>query len=596
MNKWILRRIGFDYEGFARELNIDKVWVRVMVNRGLTTLEDMRDFINKNPAHIRDYEGLPDIEKSVAIIEDFVKENKRVRIIGDYDIDGVCSTTILVKGLKALGLNVDAKIPHRVEDGYGLNDNLISLAIEDGIEAIITCDNGISAVSAIDLAKANNLTVIITDHHEIPLDIDTNMPVIPNADAIVNPKLNTNTYKTSDICGAHVAFKLICALADKHSDKISEDLLLELEELSAFATVGDVMPLIGENRSLVSKGLNAMSNSRNIGLRNLIKARELTDKKLGAYHIGFVLGPCINATGRLDTAHTALELLSTEDENKAEIIAQKLIDINAERIVITEEFEQLAYSIIDKQAENNGGVLPYQVIVLYLEECHESIAGIIAGRVKERYNRPTIVLTKGKNGLKGSGRSIEEFHMKEHIEKCSDLLEHYGGHKMAAGLSLKEENLEAFTKKINTDTGLTDEDLVKKIIIDADMPLSYPTVNMLNQMDKLEPFGAPNTRPVFAVKGVRFLSGTIYEKNSKFAIYTVTDSENKRRYKLKNWGDVDLFNEYITEKFGKASCDALYADGGVVNTTPVELSILYKPEINEYNGYTSVQFVLEDYC
>lgn len=587
MSKWVLKKIGADYAGISKELGVDPVIVRLMVNRGIAK-EDMKTFLELDMSRVLGYEGLKDIDKAVGILVRLKEEGTSVRVIGDYDIDGICASAILLKGLKLFGIDASYAIPHRVTDGYGLNINLIDGAIKDNVGAIITCDNGISAVDEIKYAKENNITVIVTDHHE-PVKVEDEWGILkdvyPPADAIINPKREDDEYGFREICGAFVAFKLMSALNDfKEIDDISGELL----ELAAFATVGDIMPLCGENRNLVRWGVTALNNPRNLGMTELIKCK-MPGKTVSEYHIGFVLGPCINATGRLESADRALSLLMCEDEGEAADKACELALLNEKRKEITEEFTAKAIEDVARKYNLADGDtdIPDKVLVVYLKECHESLAGIIAGRLREKFERPTFVFTDSNNCVKGSGRSVECYDMHGHLLRVSDILLRFGGHKMAAGLSLEEDKVPLFAQRINEDCEVPLEDMVDIMYVDADMPLSYVTQDLIEQLDLLKPFGVANEKPKFARAGLRILSARTAGRERKMAIFDV--EENNVRYTMKYFGDVALFNEYIDAKYGAGCAEGLY------NRIPISLNVIYTPEINEYNGKREIQFIMNNY-
>ena len=499
-----------------------------------------------------------------------IKEKKRIRIIGDYDIDGVVSTFILIKGLKRAGALADTYIPDRVADGYGIHEHLIERAVNDGIDVIVTCDNGIAAYNEITMAKEKGMTVIITDHHEIPYKEteDGRELILPPADAIVNPKQPDCNYPEKRLCGAVVALKLVTALYEACG--IPEKELEDFLELGAIATVGDVMDLQGENRIIVKEGLRRLPTTKNQGFRALIEANGLGGERITAYHVGFVLGPCINASGRLDTATRALALLCTEDRQKAAKLAGDLYDLNQSRKAMTEQGKEQAINEIETESINKD-----RVLVVYLPECHESLAGIIAGRIRELYHKPVFVLTKAENGVKGSGRSIEAYSMYEELVKCRDLLIQFGGHPMAAGLSMAEENIERFRKKLNENCTLSEHDLMPKVMIDVPMPISYLTETLTEELKVLEPFGKGNTKPLFAQKNLRVSKLRIFGKNRNVAKMTLTDADGVWKDAV-FFGEVDEFAEFVS-----------------VHDT---ISVTYYPEINEYQGRRTLQVVIRNYC
>lgn len=583
MKKWILKRIQADYAALSQEFELDPVVIRVLVNRGYDTSEKIREFLNVDNAQFGNSEGLPDLDKALDALKKFKEENKKIRIIGDYDIDGVCATAILLKAFREYGIEADYVIPHRVLDGYGLNTQLIENAHDEGIEAIVTCDNGISAFEAVELANSYGMEVVVTDHHEVP-------EIIPNASAVVDPKREENTYPNPEICGAFVAYKVVCALlwGGRKPEDLSERenaLKDELTILAGFATVGDVMPLSSENRGLVKFCLEHLKDGLNPGMDALIDETGLRDKTLSSFSIGFVLGPCINATGRLDSAANALNLLMTENPTEAKKLAETLHAMNEERKEITAEGVEEATKNIEEMGE-----LP-SVLVLCLPKVHESIVGIIAGRVKETYYRPTIVFSRTEEGmLKGSGRSIESYDMFAKLSECKNLFVKFGGHPMAAGISMEEQNLEELKAFLNDHANLSGDDLVPTVNIDADMPFSYVTESVIYDLSKLEPYGARNEKPVFARKDVTFVDGRLVGSNKDVGIYTVKEaSSGDRIFKLKLFRGTAEFHAYLDEKFGAGTAEGLY------RRQPVTLKVAYYPDLNEFRGEVNVEFVMTDY-
>ena len=584
MKNWILLRKSADYAGLSKELNIDPVAVRIMVNRGLTDVEDMKSFLSSDISKSFSYKGLPNIEKAVAKIKEAKEKNLKTLIVGDYDADGVCASVILMKGLKLFGLDCDYVIPNRVSDGYGINENIVKNAHSDGFGFIITCDNGISARASIDLAVDLGLEVVVTDHHTV-----TESEVPTRTEVIVNPKLSTNEYPFEDICGAQVAFKVLSALFDSDTkfDTIKEELL----EFAAIACVTDVMPLTNENRNLVKWALVRLKNAANPGLNKLVEKCELSGKdRLVATDIGFRIGPCINASGRIEVADVSVNLFLSEDEAKREELADKLLSLNAERKDLT---EKCVNNGIEKIKEMYAeGEMP-DVIVLYLPECHVSICGLVAGRIRENYYHPAIVFTDSNDGLTGSGRSIDEYNMIEGIQKCADILGKFGGHKAACGLSLKKENLPELIERLNKDSNLTKEDLTEKLYIDADMPFGYVTENLIADLFKLEPFGMNNPAPVFALKDLQLIKGRRIGENHIFL--TVKDSKGNIK-ELKLWRKADEFEEFLLEEKGEGIIEKLYDYQGVsLLGENIFLTVSYYPGINVYKDRRSIEFTVRDY-
>ena len=569
MERWVVAAKRADFTAIGKEFGIDPVIARLIRNRDVQDREEIRRYLYGTVEELASPHLMKDVDKAVEILRNKIKEKKRIRIIGDYDIDGVVYTFILIKGLKRVGALADTYIPDRVADGYGIHEHLIERAVNDGIDVIVTCDNGIAAYNEIAMAKEKGITVIITDHHEIPYkETEAGRELIlPPADAIVNPKQPDCNYPEKRLCGAVVALKLVTALYEACGipSKELEDFL----ELGAIATVGDVMDLQGENRILVKEGLRRLSHTSNKGLSELIRANGLEDGPITAYHVGFVLGPCINASGRLDTAARSLKLLCAETEEEAAKLAGDLTALNQSRKALTEEGKEEAIRIVEETEIGQD-----RVLVIYLPDCHESLAGIIAGRIREKYNKPVFVLTKGETMVKGSGRSIESYSMFEELVKCGDLMEQYGGHPMAAGLSIKEENVEEFRRRLNENCTLTEKDLMPKIVIDVPMPVSYINKELVEEISLLEPFGKGNTKPIFAQKGLRVLSSRVLGKNRNVAKLQLSDGTGCV-IEAVYFGEAD---EFINE---------------VKNSSSV--AVTYYPEINRYQGRETLQIVIRNY-
>ena len=590
MAKWMLTAKKADFEGISKKHNIDPVIARIMRNRDICTEYEIDQYLYGKLEDLHNPFLMKDMRKGTDFIADAINKQEQIRIMGDYDIDGVCSTYILEEGLSFCGAIVDCVIPHRTKDGYGINTRLIEEAKKDGIKTIITCDNGISAFEQILLANSLDINVIVTDHHEIPYE-DTKegrFYKIPPAVAVIDPKQEDCNYPYKGICGGVVAYKFVealCITMNKDEEQVTQ-LMRKLLEIAAFATVGDVMELRDENRIIVKYGLKNMEYTQNIGLKALMDATQIAGKKITPFHVGFVLGPCMNATGRLDTAARALHLLNSKDTNEAAQIAGDLKALNDSRKDMTLKGVEQAIEVISKQ-----GMQEDKVLVIYIPDCHESIAGIIAGRIKELYQKPVFVLTKGEEGVKGSGRSIEAYSMYEEMNQFKELFTKFGGHKMAAGLSMPEASVTEFRKKINENCSLKEEDFEPRVQIDVAMPISYITKDLIMQMDLLEPFGNGNEKPVFAQKEIAFLSGRIMGKNKNVGKYLVCD-ENKIQYELIYFGDIENFNQYICEKFGEQEVEQLYKN----RSQTIKLSIVYYPGINEYMGKTSIQLVMQHFC
>lgn len=593
MSKWTVMMKKADFGRIAEQFKISPVLARIIRNRDIIEETDIRKFMYGGLEDTYNPFLLKDMDEGIRIILQKIEEKKKIRIIGDYDIDGVCATYVLYKGLTSCGADVDTAIPHRMRDGYGLNEHLIQEAYEAGVDTILTCDNGIAALPQIAYAKELGMTVVVTDHHEVPYEEQENglrKYLLPVADAVIDPKQETCTYPFCEICGAVVAYKFILAILSKVQKREWQDIMhtelgLELLEFAAFATIGDVMELKDENRILVKQGLQLMKNSRNLGMRCLIEVTGIDAQNIKPYTIGFVLGPCLNATGRLDTADNALSLFKEQDKAKAMMMAASLKSMNDSRKELTLQGVDEAIAQIEEKAYQQD-----KVLVIYLPEVHESLAGIIAGRIREKYGKPTFVLTKGEEGVKGSGRSIDAFHMYDEMTKCKELFTKYGGHKLAAGLSLEEKNVEIFRKIINENCTLSEEDFEEKVQIDVPMPMEYVTVPFVEELDLLEPFGTGNPKPLFAQKNVYFLKGRILGKNRNVGKYVVAD-EHGKTYDVIYFGDLEQFHAYLEEKFGPDSVSDLYQGNG----KGICLSIVYYPDVNEYRGNVSLQMILKFY-
>lgn len=570
MEKWMVYNKKADFQKIGSEFGIDPVIARLIRNRDIQDMKEIRSYLYGTLAEIPSPWKMKDMERAVQILQKKITQKKKIRIIGDYDIDGVTATCILLKGLKRLNANVDTYIPDRVKDGYGMHEQLIDKALEDGIDTILTCDNGIAAAAEIEYAKKEGLTVIVTDHHDIPFrdTEDGRIWIIPKADAVVNPKQNDCLYPNKNICGAVVAWKLIWALYERLG--IDSDEIWDFLELAAIATVGDVMDLQGENRIIVKEGLKKLSSTSFEGLKALICVNNLEGAEITAYHVGFVIGPCINASGRLDTAARSLELLLADNMEDAMKLADDLYDLNQSRKAMTEQGKEQAIQSIE---ENNLG--KERVLVVYLPDCHESLAGIIAGRIREAYNKPVFVLTKGSDGVKGSGRSIEAYSMYEELVKCSDLLMQFGGHPMAAGLSMEEKNVELFRRRLNDNCTLTEQDLIPKIMIDVPMPISYLSKKLTEQLKVLEPFGKGNSKPLFAQKNLRAVGIRVFGRNRNVAKMLLID-ENGIKMDAVYFGEAQEFVDFVQ-----------------AHDT---ISVTYYPEINVFQGRENLQVVIKNYC
>lgn len=584
MEKWFVINKGADFAGIAKRFGISPVTARLIRNRGVMGDEAIARYLKGGIGELYDPHLLLDSDRLTDILVQKISEQKKIRVIGDYDIDGVMSTYILYKGITRCGGSVDFQIPDRMKDGYGINDHLIEQADEAGIDTIITCDNGIAAIGEIAHAKSLGMTVLVTDHHEIPYTEERGERHYKRseADAIVNPKQMECTYPYKNLCGAAVAWKVIQILYEKCDIAVEES--YDFLENVAFATVGDVMDLTDENRILVREGLKRIHTTMNLGMRALILQNKLEPEQISSYHFGFVLGPCINASGRLETAKIALNLFLQEDVKKASEIAAELVDLNAQRKDMTAEGVELAMQQVE---EGNTGE---KVLVVYLPDVHESLAGIIAGRIRETCHKPTFVLTKSEDGVKGSGRSIEAYSMYEELCKCQELFTKFGGHPMAAGLSLPEANVEIFREKINACCGLTEEDFIPKIKIDIPMPVDYPDIPLVNELLLLEPFGKANVKPQFADKNLGIDRAVVVGKNQNVLKLTLK-TERGKSISAVYFGDVEEFREYYGRKYGENEVQQAFLG----RTNGIRMSVVYYPEINRYQGNESIQIVIKNY-
>lgn len=586
MEQWYVAAKKADFGKIAKEFGIDPVLARIIRNRDVEGSENIRRFLYGGTEELYAPELLKDSEKGAGILQRAIAEKKKIRVIGDYDVDGICAAHILCSGLRRAGALVDAVIPHRMKDGYGLNDHLILQAREDGCELLVTCDNGIAAIEQVVLAKKLQMQVVITDHHEVLFEEEEGRKreILPMADAVIDPKRSDCGYPFSGICGAVVAMKVMQVLLRKTNPEEERVFLEEMIPFAAVATVCDVMELLDENRILVREGLKHLRSSPCVGLRALMHVNGLEPERLNSHHLGFVLGPCINATGRLDTAKRALELLACTEESRAVQIAQELKELNDSRKSMTAKGVEEAQSLIKQQ-----GLMQDKVLVIYLPDCHESLAGIIAGRLRETYDRPVFVLTDSEEGVKGSGRSIAAYHMYEELVKCRECLTKFGGHKMAAGLSLEKEKIPLLRDKLNAGCTLTEDDFIRKVHIDVPMPISYANLPLAMQLEWLEPFGNGNPRPLFAQKDVLFLQGRRMGASGNSARYTVLDDRNGKK-ELVYFGDLEVFHRFLEEKFGEDAIRLLYGTGG---RYPVH--IVYQLGVNRFRGKESPQLIMQNF-
>lgn len=564
MENWRIYGKKADFNGIGEKFHIDPVVARVIRNRDIITEEELLMYFSEDTSKLHSPWLLKDMDKAIDIITAGIAEKKNIRIIGDYDIDGICSIYILLTALKNAGANVDYVVPDRIADGYGINENLIKSAFESGVDIIVTCDNGIAAYDAIAYAKSLGMTVIITDHHNVPFreESGSRYYVIPEADAVINPKQELCEYPFKEICGAYVAYKFACCLYEKCRIEGIEEFM----QFAAIATVGDIMPLRDENRILVKRGLKDIVHTKNAGLKALLEVNALTDRTITSYDIGFRIGPCLNASGRLETAKYAVDMLLCEDIESARNLAVMLRRFNDDRKTMTESAVCAAVRQVEETSLKND-----KVLVIYLPECHESIAGIVAGRIKERLNRPAIVLTDAENGVKGSGRSIEHYNMFEELTKCKELFTKFGGHPMAAGLSLEKKNIEPLRKMLNRNTSLTEEDFVKTVWIDVPMPVSYISEKLIEDLKLLEPFGNGNEKPVFAEKNLFVKSINVTGKNRNVVKLGLI---NEKGFKIDAvyFGDADIFTQKVRER--------------------EKYAFTYYPTLNEYRGERSIQIII----
>ena len=581
---WVIQTRRADFNALSEQFHIDPVTARILVNRGLEE-NQFESFLHPELDTLHNPFLMEDMNQAVRIIIHDIEEGQKIRIVSDYDVDGVMSNYILYKGLKRIGAEVDYVIPHRVKDGYGINDEIIMNAAEEGIHTILTCDNGIAANAVLAKAKELGMTVVISDHHQVPfiMEGEKKQYILPPADAILNPKKQTCKYPFDDLCGAGVAYKLVEALYEKR--EIPKEEISQFLEFVAIATICDVVSLKDENRTFVVNGLARLNHTSNLGLRALISANKLSDVTISTYHIGFKIGPCINATGRLESAIASMELLLEEDIETAIGKAQGICAMNEERKEMTRQGIQKAEAYL-QNAE------PMKVFVIYLPDCHESLAGIIAGRIRDSYHHPVLVVVNSEEEgvLKGSGRSIEEYHMFQALQECNDLLLKFGGHAMAAGFSIKKECLETFIKRLNTISTLTEETFIPKIRIDAAMPISYVSEELIEEIDSLAPFGKGNEKPVFAQKDLNVLSAKIMGKDRNVVKITLESKDGAVGEGI--YFNAQEFSDNIIEWFGQEEYDKLIH--GWLNN--VVLSIVYYPTINEFNGTRTIQFQIKRYA
>ena len=595
MEKWFIKNKLASFKELASELSVSEVLVRLMVNRDIDDLGKMRNYLNPSIDNLHSPYLMKDIEKAAQIIKNKVLTQAHIRIVGDYDVDGVVSTFILYRTLQRAGAKVDYEIPDRVDDGYGINISIVKEALAQGVDTIITCDNGIAAMEQIQYAKDNGMTVVVLDHHDIVYEIvgDEKKYILPDADAVVNPHQIDCQYPFENICAGQVAYKFAEVFYDIFNEKevagetvtMCDEDMEEYLSMAAIATVCDVMPLTDENRIFVSEGLRLMNLKTNVGLKALIDACELDEIK--CYHLGFVLGPCINASGRLESAKIALRLLLEEDYSKAYALAIELKEMNEERKDMTAKALDDADILIEKDEK---GEPKDKIIVLYLEDCHESIAGIVAGRIRDRYYRPTVVITKGKEACKGSARSIKEYNMYEEMSKHRDLYVKFGGHPMAAGLSIIEENISKLKTRLNKDTSLNDEDVMCKCSIDIELPISMLNFDIIEELERLQPFGKGNEKPSFVERDLSVLSMSLVGRNRNTLKLKLRNKYNKIMDGM-CFSDVQTIISYMEEKFGADEVNK--AMKGLTNN--ISLTVIYYPQINDFMGTKGINIVISHY-
>lgn len=581
--KWYLQTKKADFYKISKKFNITPMTARLIRNRDIENDAAIEEYLYPNIDRLSSPWLFKDMDTAVNILKIKISQNNKIRIICDYDVDGICSGYILYRSLKELEANVDVVVPHRIEDGYGINERLIKNAFDDGVDTILTCDNGIAAYDPIAFAKSLGMTVIVTDHHEVPFD-DKNgekIYIIPPADAVIDAKQPDCEYPFKNLCGAMAAYQLIAALYDSSGKSVRET--YKLIPYAAMATICDIVELKGENRTIVKLGIKQMRNISDVGINALMEACNIDKRNIEAYHFGFVLGPCLNASGRLDTAQKAMKLLDSKDRETAKRLSLELRRLNDERKEMTEKGTEEAIRIAAEYEDS--------VLVVYLPNCHESIAGIIAGRVREKYNKPAFILTDAEGGAKGSGRSIEEYDMYTELTKVKDLFTKFGGHKMAAGISLEKENIDEFRKRLNANCTLTKEDLYLKVWIDMQLPFEYVTINFINELQLISPWGKGNEKPLFAEKNIKILKMRILGKSGNVL---GLDVENSAHYRMRAviFSKTQEFMHFIMEKFGVEEVNK--AMEGKRNN--IEIMAAYFPKINEFNGNMQIQIVIERFC
>lgn len=594
MERWVVKNKKADFQAIMNKFGVSEVLARLMVNRGYETKEQIDEFLNLDLNRLHSPDSMKDMKKAVDIMENKIRQGEKIRIVGDYDVDGVISTYVLHTALKRCGADVDYEIPDRIKDGYGINISIIEAAKAEGIDTLITCDNGIAAMDQIERANELGMTVIITDHHDIFFTKEDKVLEdgrveetityhVPKGAAVINPKQEECKYPFKGICGATVAYKFIVALYERL--QIPKEEAFALLEFVAIATVCDVMDLVDENRIIVKTGLKMIQNTKNFGLKALMDVNGIHVSSLSAYHLGFIIGPCLNASGRLESAKLGLKLLQATNLEEALNKAVELKQLNDKRKEMTVEGTKKAIEMVESTTLKEDLVL-----VVYLPECHESLAGIIAGRLKEKYNKPAIVLTKAEHGAKGSARSIPEYNIYEELTRCKEFLLKYGGHPMAAGLSLEEDQIEPFRRALNQNTTLTKEDIIPKVSIDIVMPLGYVKEEIISELELLEPFGKGNTKPIFAERNLKIRKASVIGKNSNVLKMIVENQYGKIMDAL-FFGDVNEFQAYISEKYGYTELENMFAG----KNHNISLSVTYYPSVNEYGGNRTLQIIIQNY-
>ena len=581
---WTVKNKKDNFAEICREQGVTEVTARLLVNRGLTTKEERDAYLHPSFSCLPDPKLLKNAEAAAELIAEGIKQDKKFRIIGDYDVDGIMSVYILFRCMTAAGAKADYRIPDRIKDGYGLNEDMVQECIDANVDIIVTCDNGIAAMEPIRLAKEAGITVVLTDHHEIPVQ-ETEagaVKILPPADIIVNPKQDGETTPLTGICGAVVAYKVMYCLAEKVG--LSGDLLKAMLPYAAMATVCDVMELRGENRTMVALGLKLLRETKDVGISALIEENQILKENMSAYHMGFVLGPCLNASGRLDVAVKGLGLLLCDNPAEAAAQAKEITELNRTRKDMTAKGVEEA----KRQVLENGELPP--VLVIYLPECHESLAGIIAGRIREAFYRPTIILTDAEDGIKGSARSIDGYHMYEKLCEVQDLLTKFGGHPKAAGMSLPKENLEEFKQRLVENCGLTEEDLTEKVSIDVILPFGLVTEQVISELKLLEPFGVGNEKPLFAERNCKLLQARILGKNAN-VLKLSAENEYGKQFDVMYFGDIPAFEQDLAANFGKDALDKLFQ--GRENN--IRMNMIYYPETNEFREKVTLQAILQYY-